>query len=71
MEFKPEKIKELRTRDGLSLGTMKRLLAARCNYKVSRATISCWERGLAEPGIKTLIVLCQFFEVEPNYFFSR
>jgi transcriptional regulator with XRE-family HTH domain len=71
MEFKPERIKELRIKNGLSLGTMKRLMEARCNYKVSRATISSWERGLAEPGIKALIVLCKFFEVGPNYFFSN
>jgi transcriptional regulator with XRE-family HTH domain len=70
MKFNPEKIKELRDREELSLGTMKRLLEARYNYRVSRATLSCWERGLTEPGLKSLVVLCQFFEVEPNYFFS-
>jgi transcriptional regulator with XRE-family HTH domain len=71
MKFNPEKIRELRRKSGHSLGTMKRLLEARCNYMVSRSTLSCWERGLAEPGLNALAALCKFFEVDPNYFFTN
>jgi transcriptional regulator with XRE-family HTH domain len=49
---------------------MKRLLASKHNFIISRASISLWERGLATPDIKSLIVLCEFFDVRPDYFFS-
>jgi transcriptional regulator with XRE-family HTH domain len=70
MEFKPEKIRGLRQSKNHSLGTVVRLLSIRCNYKASRATVSYWERGKAQPPIKGLIAICQLYEVDPNYFFS-
>jgi len=70
MEFRPERIRELRMSRGLTLGTLSRLLAARCQYKVSRGAIWQWEHGENEPGMAALCALCGVFGVEPNYFFS-
>jgi transcriptional regulator with XRE-family HTH domain len=70
MNFRPEKIRELRMRHGHSLGTMSRLLKARCDFQISRSSLSQWERGNIVPGIEALLALCRLYSVEPNYFFS-
>jgi len=70
MEFRPERIRELRMARGHTLGTLSRLLAARCSYKAGRSAIWQWEHGESMPGMAALCALCAVFEVEPNYFFS-
>jgi len=69
MKFRHERIRELRMRHGHSLGTMSRLLKVRCDFQISRSSISQWERGKVVPGIEALLSLCQLYGVEPNYFF--
>jgi len=70
MEFKPERIRKLRKARGFSLGTAVRLLSARCDYKVCKATMSMWERGKYPPGIEALAAICQLYEVDANHFFG-
>jgi len=71
MEFKPEKIRALRQKHHHSLGTLARLMEARFGYRISRATISLWERGKARPKIDALAVLCTLYRVEAGYFFEE
>ena len=71
MEFRPERIRELRMARGHTLGTLSRLLAARCSYKVSRGAIWQWEHGENEPGMAALCALCEVFEVRAQLFFLR
>jgi transcriptional regulator with XRE-family HTH domain len=70
MEFRPERLRELRDGNGYSLGVLSRLLKARAGIKLTRSSLSQLENGRVLPRLGTLIGLCGFYGVEVNYFFS-
>jgi len=53
-----------------SLTVACKLLALRCNLRVSRTALNQWENGHALPGIPDLIGLCELYGVDPGYFFE-
>ena len=56
-----ENLKMLRNEDGLSQDKLATLLGT------SKSTISCWETGEREPGMRSLIKLAKFFKVSIDY----
>lgn len=70
MEFRPERLRELREENGYSLGTLARLLRARFGVKLSRSGLCQIERGKYLPSFRLFIAFCQFYQVEPGYFFE-
>jgi len=70
MEFRPERLRELREEKGYSLGTLARLLKARFGLRISRSGLCQIEKGRYLPGFSLFIAFCRFYEVEPGYFFG-
>jgi len=59
-----KKLKSLREEQGL----FQRDIAE--ELKVSRETVSYWEKGTKEPSIERIIRLCDILKTTPNYLFD-
>jgi len=56
-----ERVKELRDDRELSQGDLA------LEFKVTRQTVSAWEKGIQETDFDTLIKLAEFFKVSSDY----
>jgi transcriptional regulator with XRE-family HTH domain len=56
-----ERLKFLREEKGLSI----RKLALQVG--ISDRNIGMWEKGIVQPILETLFILCRFFNVDMNY----
>lgn len=61
MKVFQERLKELRNEKGLTQREVARLL------EISTTCYSGYEQGYREPDFKTLIKLCEFYEVSSDY----
>ena len=64
-DFKKERIKELRE----NLGLTQTEFARKGGF--SRQRVIHWEDGTAAPQVKTIVNICNTFDVDPSYFFAR
>jgi transcriptional regulator with XRE-family HTH domain len=63
MQFEPSKLKKLREERKLSYNR------AGLELKTSGAHIKSWESGESKPSVPALEKICDFYGVEPGYFF--
>ena len=70
MVFDHQKLKTLRTERGYSLAGLARRLEQKTGLRVTRAGISCWERGKNLPSLTSLIALAELYGKEMGYFFK-
>lgn len=64
VEFRFQRIKELRTGHGLTLDSM----AAKMGK--TKQQLAVWESGANSPSVKNLVLLCNTFDVNPAFFFD-
>lgn len=70
MVFDHHKLRVLRMQRGYSLAGLARRLEQKTGLRVTRAGISCWERGKNLPSLTSLIALAQLYGKEMGYFFK-
>ena len=68
--FDHHKLRALRMERGYSLAGLARRLEQKTGLRVTRAGISCWERGKNLPSLTSLIALAQLYGKEMGYFFK-
>ena len=66
-----ERLKYLRTRQGMSQALMADILSAISPNKVSRSTIGMWESGRNMPSRESLEALADHFNVPMDYLLGR
>ena len=66
-----ERLKYLRTRQGMSQAIMADILSAISPNKVSRSTIGMWESGRNMPSRESLEALADHFNVPMDYLLGR
>lgn len=66
-----ERLKYLRTRQGVSQSLMADILSAISPNKVSRSTIGMWESGRNMPSRESLEALADHFNVPMDYLLGR
>ena len=71
MVFDHQKLRALRMERGYSLAGLARRLKQKTGLQVTRAGISCWERGKNLPSLTSLIALAELYGKEPGYFFRK
>ena len=71
MVFDHHKLKNLRLQRGYSLAGLAWRLQQRTGLRVSRAGISCWERGKNLPSLTSLMALGELYGKEIGYFFRK
>jgi len=69
--FDHQKLKTLRMERGYSLAGLARRLEQRTGLRVTRAGISCWERGKNLPSLTSLIAVAELYGKELGYFFQH
>jgi len=67
--FDHQKLRALRLERGYSLAGLALRLQQRTGLKITRAGISCWERGKNLPSLTSLIALAELYGKETGYFF--
>ena len=66
IEFRPEAIKELREKGGMSIGDFLK----KTGHFVSSQSVSNWERGIDVPTLRSLMKIVNSFQVPLEFFFS-
>ena len=61
MIYFSEKLKYLRSRDGISQNALSKEL------ETTRATVNAWEMGISYPNAQSLVDLAQYFKVSVDY----
>ncbi len=70
MEFRYDRIRELREKHNYSLSVAVRLLKSRAGFRLSRGGFSMWETGRMLPSLPGLMALSELYGVDPGYFFE-
>lgn len=63
--FNPQKIKDIRTRNGISQKELGEKLG------ISNKAVSKWENGLGQPSSQNLLILSKIFNVPVEFFFTE
>lgn len=64
IEFRHQRIKELREAHGITLEEM----AVRMGKQ--KQQVGIWENGINLPNMENFIMLCNTFDVDPSFFFD-
>jgi len=64
VEFRYQRIKELREGHGMTLEVMAEKMGKR------KQQLAVWEGGANSPNVKNLVLLCNTFDVHPSFFFD-
>lgn len=65
VEFRYQRIKELREGHGMTLDVMADRMGKR------KQQLAVWESGANFPNVKNLVLLCNTFDVHPSFFFDN
>ena len=66
-----QKIRELRTKRGLTQQELADILSQRCGYKISRSTLGMWETDDRVPQRETLQAIGDLFSVSIDWILGR
>ena len=64
VEFRYQRIKELREANGMTLEEMAGKMGKQ------KQQLGIWENGINSPTIDNLLVICNTFDVDPSFFFD-
>ena len=71
VNFNATKLRQEREAAGLNQTDFILEIYKRLGFKIARPTLGSWESGRAQPGLKALVIIAEFFNKPIEYFIEK